>query len=188
MFSQRNNPYCELVQNCETNIVKKMKRNDFLKLVGLGGGSFMINGIGLNSNDLLYQLEEITVYDNYIRGSNFYKNEIELLKMNTNTPIELFREPDNIHDSFAIAVVCQNRKIGYIPAFENIVLANMMDKGVQLNAQISSINPEGLRYGMDYMAVKITTKLLVKQDHILSKDLTQNRADEAVDLYRKGVE
>ncbi len=165
-----------------------MKRNDFLKLVGLGGGSFMINGIGLNNNDLLYQLQEITVYDNYIRGSTFYKDEIEILKMNINSLIELKREPDNIHDSFAIAVLCKNNKIGYIPAFENIVLANMIDKGVQLNAQISSINPEGLRYGMDYMAVKITTKLLVKQDHLLSKDLTQNRADEAIDLYRKGVE
>ncbi len=27
MFSQRNNPYCELLQNCITNIEKHFKKN-----------------------------------------------------------------------------------------------------------------------------------------------------------------
>ncbi|MGX1025246.1 HIRAN domain-containing protein [Psychroflexus sp. MBR-150] len=160
-----------------------MKRKEFLKLASVASGSFMING--LENKDLLYKLNEIIIYDNYIRGSKHYIEAIRKSNLNKNSEINLRRESDNIHDRFAIAICCNEHKIGYIPAFENIVIANMIDNGVQLKAHISKLNMEELeRYNEAFLAVKITTKLLVKQDHIFKTDLTQRSADEAMDIYR----
>ncbi|MCB0501432.1 MAG: HIRAN domain-containing protein [Bacteroidetes bacterium] len=163
-----------------------MKRNDFLKLLGTGGGSFLLSGFG--TKDLMYDLQEIVIYDNYVRGTNFYRKDFLQLKLNIGDPLVLQREKENIHDRFAIEVLAKGKKIGYIPAYENVVMANMMDRGVSLNATISETNKfeKNDHFIKDIVAIKITTKLMVPMQKIIEKDLTQERADNAQDRYRQG--
>lgn len=63
----------------------------------------------------------------------------------------------------------------------------MLDRGVDLKAKISNLNKEALgRYDVEFISVAISTQLLVPHHSTLDKDLTKNRADDAVDVYRKG--
>lgn len=162
-----------------------MNRNDFLKIIGTGGASFILSGFG--SKDLLYDLQEITIYDNYIRGTNFYLKDFKKLKVVLGQTLELLREQDNQYDSFAIAVLANKVKIGYVPAYENVVLANMMDNGVRLAATVSEINDLGEnQYAKNIVGVKITTRLLVPMHQPPKNNLSKERADKATDLYRSG--
>lgn len=39
------------------------------------------------------------------------------------------REPDNAYDEFAIAIYCDNLRIGFVPAEMNLVCSRLMDAG-----------------------------------------------------------
>lgn len=161
-----------------------MKRDKFLKLIGTGSGSFML-GNSLSTNHLRYNLNEITIYDNYLNGVKHYEKEFLNAKIKLGQKVSLFREKNNIHDKFAIAVILNGTKLGYIPAFENIVMANMMDKGVSLKATVSELNKkEFSRYRKDALAVKVTTQLMIPIQKIITEDLTEDRANHAPDRYR----
>lgn len=85
-----------------------MKRSDFIKMIGVGGGSFMLKGG--TSDPLMYQLKEICIYDNYVRGTNHYMEAINKIQITPQMPIELYRKKDNPYDSFAVAIhVCEKK-------------------------------------------------------------------------------
>lgn len=50
--------------------------------------------------------------------------------------LNLVRESINQHDPNAIAVYFRNDKLGYVPMRENATLAQMLDRGEKLDAQI----------------------------------------------------
>ena len=50
--------------------------------------------------------------------------------------LNLVRESVNQHDPNAIAVYFRNDKLGYVPRHENATLAQMLDRGERLDAQI----------------------------------------------------
>ena len=160
-----------------------MDRNDFIRLIG-GGASFLLSGFG--TKDLLYDLQEITIYDNYVRGTHFYRKDFKKLKLVVGQSLGLQREQNNKYDRFAIAVCTNNLKIGYIPAYENVVLANMMDKGViaAIVSELNDLNEDGYK---DVVAVKIAARLMVPVQQLVTNDLTRERADNATDIYRKGL-
>ena len=54
-------------------------------------------------------------------------------------PLELVREPDNLHDPNAVAVLWRGRKLGYVPRRENAALAWGLDRGTPLRARISAL-------------------------------------------------
>ena len=63
------------------------------------------------------------------------------------TPVDLRREPENDHDALAIVVYTgQGTKLGYIPEFQNKVLARLMDAGKYLKGVIraKTTSPTGL--------------------------------------------
>ena len=51
--------------------------------------------------------------------------------------LELVREPGNLADRWAIKVLADGRKIGYVPADCNEVLARLMDGGKALSAKLT---------------------------------------------------
>jgi hypothetical protein len=53
--------------------------------------------------------------------------------------LELQREPDNPHDTQAIGVSWQGRKLGYVPRRDNGALAWALDRGERLHARISRL-------------------------------------------------
>ena len=50
--------------------------------------------------------------------------------------LNLVRESVNQHDRNAVAVYFRNDKLGYVPQRENATLAQMLDRGEKLDAQI----------------------------------------------------
>ena len=153
-----------------------MNRSDFLKSIGLG-----IGGLILPSNSFI-NVQSIKIYDNYVKGLVHYNfNEIGK-QIKEGDELQLVRDRDNTYDSFAISVFYKEQKVGYIAAFENVVLANMMDKGVKLNAFVSKIDVNRNIY--EALAVEIHAELVIPTQKLIDSMLAENRADDANDIYR----
>lgn len=54
-------------------------------------------------------------------------------------PLELVREPKNMHDVDAAAVNSRDEKLAEVPRAENSAIAQMMDRGESLEASISQL-------------------------------------------------
>ncbi|MCT4666130.1 MAG: HIRAN domain-containing protein [Flavobacteriales bacterium] len=106
-----------------------MNRLEFLQNLGLGAG-------GLLLPKHLIKRSEIKIYDNYIRGMHHYQYQEIRKQIQIGNPLILERDAENIYDSYAVAIFWNDAKLGYLPAYENIVIANVLDNGVELKAQI----------------------------------------------------
>lgn len=153
-----------------------MNRSDFLKVVGLGASGL----IAIPNSNL--QAKPTKIYDNYITGLSHYKFSFYMEEMKVGDDIILIREGDNRHDRFAIQVFYQNEKIGYIPFLENMVLANMLDVGVSLQAKISCIDLTKPIYKA--LSVSIYTNLITSTIIPPYDLLTNKSANESIDEYR----
>lgn len=152
-----------------------MNRAEFLKTLGLG-----VTGLVLPPS--LVSNHAVKIYDNYLRGTAHYHAEKLLSVIKEGDELQLKREPDNAYDSFAIAVYFQGYKLGYIPAYENIVLANMLDKGAHLHAFVSLCDADEGIYKA--IALEVYADLIAPTQKLLSA-MENKRADELVDIYRQ---
>lgn len=163
-----------------------MDRSNFLKILSAGAGSLFIKGLNVDSDSLQYDLKKIKIYDNYVRGVNFRKNDFFEAKLSIGDIVQLVREPDNAHDRFAVKVEKKGMFLGYIAAYENIVLAMLLDQGVHLEASVSNLkeNIQKDKYLDQVFSVQVSAKLLVPVHHLQATDLATKRADDIEDIYR----
>jgi len=77
----------------------------------------------------------------HVAGFQFHDGKAVWNKMHQGDGLSLKREPANHYDDTAIAVFWKNNKLGYVPANQNMDLADLMDNGCSLIAQINQINP-----------------------------------------------
>lgn len=165
-----------------------MERSEFLKILTAGAGSLLFTGFDVKSGNLKYDLKKVKIYDNYVRGVHFRKKDFLSASLKENERVNLVREPENKYDRFAIRVEKDGKFLGYIPAYENIVMAMLLDQGVQLEANVSEIKKDlkEKSYLDKVLAIEVYSKLLVPFQHLQANDLTNHRADDAEDIYRKG--
>jgi len=155
-----------------------MNRTDFLKSLGLGAGGLILPTNGLIS------MKFVKIYDNYIRGLMHYDfNEIKD-SIQEGDELQLMCESTNVYDSFAIQVNRGDKRLGYIAAYENIVLANMMDAGVDLSAYVS--HKDLKRPAQEWLAIEVFAELVIPSQQLVDSVLAQHRADDAPDVYRLG--
>lgn len=156
-----------------------MNRSNFIKSLGLGLG-----GIALPQTSF-FKTEQVKIYDNYIRGIHFYS--FKKLSENIKEGDEVFlkRDAGNIHDAFAIEVYYQGYKLGFVAAYENIVLANMLDQQIKLQAKVSKIN---LNAYNNQLAIDVYAELIVPSDRLITMIEQERRADDSIDLYRNNFE
>lgn len=154
-----------------------MNRSEFIKIVGLGSG-----GVIIPSNNLILS-QEVKIYDNYIRGINHYDYKKIKKELEIGAEITLKREPNNHFDRFAVEVHYQNFKLGYIAAYENITIANMLDNSVKMQTSISALNPKD---EYNSIAVAVKTQLITASDKLISI-LSKHRSDDIEDIYRRGI-
>ena len=112
-----------------------MNRLQFLKrFVGIAGFGFM-------PLSEIFTKRKIYLLQCFVAGFRF-NNGMELLElMEVNDVIELKREPNNEHDTSAIALYWQQEKIGYVPADNNLILAKLLDaEALPLFAIITHLN------------------------------------------------
>lgn len=74
--------------------------------------------------------QEIYLLEIDIAGTNHCK-EIELVEdqLEPDKILSMKREPDNEFDEHAIAIYCENVRVGYVPAEMNLVCSRLMDAG-----------------------------------------------------------
>ena len=87
---------------------------------------------------------EILLFDSYVAGTGYGKDEEVFAEMKVGDRLVLQREPENRFDGNAILVLdAQKRKAGYIPEKDNIVFARLMDAGKYLIAKVVRMEEKG---------------------------------------------
>jgi len=156
-----------------------MKRSDFIRSLGLGASGVII------PNNTLINHQNIKIYDNYIRGLQHYKYDKVKKELKEGSQLLLKREPINLYDKFAIQVYYKDFKLGYVAAYENIVLANMLDNQVVLECYISKHNAKTDVFHC--VSIQIFSKLIVPTQELIQELLTHKPADDLDDVYRTGL-
>lgn len=87
--------------------------------------------------------QEIHLFDTYIAGTTYLKDNSVLEEIKVGESLILQRE-DNKFDENAILVLNANRqKLGYVPEKDNIIFSRLMDAGKLLTAKIRKIGQKG---------------------------------------------
>ncbi|MDX1652981.1 MAG: HIRAN domain-containing protein [Brumimicrobium sp.] len=166
-----------------------MRRKDFIR-------TGILTGAGMTLAKMLHATEvdkinmaPICIYDNYLKGTTYYKKAPE--KINFSEPLSpaLEREPNNKYDHFAVALYVQGRKIGYLPAYENVVIARMLDAGVRMDVLVKFDDPLFFNkndYFRNTVYVQLFTELLTHGESFSNADFNSLRADDMSDVYRQG--
>ena len=94
--------------------------------------------------DVLQPLtREIHLFDSHVAGTSHLQDASVLDSIQKGDRLSLQRE-DNKFDGNAILILDQKgRKIGYVPARDNLVFARLMDAGKVLAATIDSFEKKG---------------------------------------------
>ncbi|MBW6482237.1 MAG: HIRAN domain-containing protein [Vicingaceae bacterium] len=153
-----------------------MNRTEFLKAFGLGSTGLIIPKMGLVQ-------QPVKIYENYVKGLQHYRFGKLKNNIKAGDLLVLKREADNKYDRFAVEVCYGEAKLGYLTAYENIVLANLLDQGVQLKAFVTHINPADFYLGL---SVEIFAEIVVQTQKALIPELLTKPADDANDVYRNG--
>ncbi len=152
-----------------------MNRSEFLKVMGLSEG-----GILLPSQ--LFTQKEVKIYDNYLSGMHYYEYGKIKKRIKEGDVLILKREAENPYDSYAVEVFFESFKLGYLRAYENICIANMLDAGVAFKCFVSKHQPYAIVH--NHLSISVFAEL-IKATSQLYTELENLRADDAPDIYRK---
>jgi hypothetical protein len=155
-------------------------------MVGTGLGLTKLLNAQTNLN---VSLQKVCVYDNYIKGISHFQNVIHQIEWEAPLKERLERELHNKYDRFAIATYVQDKKNGYIAAYENIVIAKMMDSGVEIIPNIeqdTSIELKNIPYFRPDIYIQLFTELIIPSDTIPNLNMNLKRSDDQPDKYRQG--
>lgn len=98
-------------------------------------------GIGVSTSLHIHQLQaspghRILLQESPLAGFQYHRASGIWPFLQVGETLTLRRELGNRHDPNAIAVWFKNEHLGYVPRRENKILAQMMDRGERLEAQI----------------------------------------------------
>lgn len=85
--------------------------------------------------------QEIFLLEIVVAGTSFCK-EIDTIEslIAPEKVLTMKREPDNKYDTFAIAIYCENIRVGFVPAQLNLVCSRLMDAGKMFFCRVVSKN------------------------------------------------
>ena len=88
-------------------------------------------------------IREIHLFDTFIAGTFYLKDQSVLAEIKIGDRLKLIRE-DNRFDSNAVMILTETgKKVGYVPEKDNLVFARLMDAGKLLSARITKIDKHG---------------------------------------------
>jgi HIRAN domain len=149
-----------------------MKRNEFIKnLILLFGATALPNAL----QAMVHQYQRIYLLQSFVRGFQYYDGKKLLKKMKVGALLELVREPNNEYDTFAIAIHYQGKKIGFVPAESNEILAKLLDADLlKLQAEITNIEPKSSTWENTAIAIYVlkpnTDALPAQGNYLLNLD------------------
>ncbi len=85
----------------------------------------------------VHAAQDIVLLEAAMAGFRYHEGPKVWGHMRSGDLLVLRREPDNAHDTVAVALHWGGYKIGYLPRTDNLVIANMLDQGAPIFARIS---------------------------------------------------
>jgi hypothetical protein len=97
---------------------------------------------GAGSPALAQQTEvRMLVQSSPLAGFRYYDAKQMWDDMRIGDALTLVREPANAYDTNAVRVEWRGHKLGYVPRADNRAVAHHMDRGGQVEARISRLQP-----------------------------------------------
>ncbi len=87
------------------------------------------------------QQVRLLVQSSPLAGFNYHQAPGVWQHMRVGDPLRLEREPDNAYDGKAIRVEWRGHTLGYVPRTQNAALSWAMDRGENLDARVSRLQP-----------------------------------------------
>ena len=82
----------------------------------------------------------VLIQESSVAGFQFHEGEAAWSSLSVGAPLTLLRESSNPHDADAVAVYFKKEMLGYVPRAENHVVAQMLDRGENLEATITKLS------------------------------------------------
>jgi hypothetical protein len=83
---------------------------------------------------------KIHLQDCRIAGSHYYDCLTALADVRPGDALQFRRQPDNPKDERAIEVFWRDRKLGYLPRFDNAAAASLLDRMHELRGEILAVD------------------------------------------------
>ena len=84
-------------------------------------------------------IKEIHLFDTYIAGTAYLKDNTDLDALEVGQKLTLKRENNKFDEKAIMLCTEDGRKIGYIPEKDNVIFSRLMDAGKLLSAKITEI-------------------------------------------------
>ena len=81
----------------------------------------------------------LALQDSPLAGFQYHRGRAVWGFLREGETLRLVREPFNVFDPHAVAVYFRNDKLGYLPRARNRAVAQMLDRGRTLHAEISRL-------------------------------------------------
>jgi hypothetical protein len=115
-----------------------VNRRRFLQLLTAGTASTAAPGAAAAPA----RRHRILLQQSPLAGFQYHAGESLWPLLSVGAPLTLAREPDNRHDSSAVAVHFLGRRIGYLPRVENTAVSQLIDRGQTLHVQIAELSQD----------------------------------------------
>ena len=96
-------------------------------------------GAAIASRHILAGDSTVLIQESPIAGFQFHRGNAIWPSLCVGEKLSLVREAFNDHDRDAVAVYFQDEKLGFVPRQENKAIAQMLDRGENLEARIASL-------------------------------------------------
>ena len=114
-----------------------MKRRTFFRrLFGSLGATVASSHVGAEDRSVLIQ-------ESPIAGFQFHRGDSIWPSLDVGEELKLVRESANTHDPDAVVVYFHKHMLGYVPRGDNRAIAQMLDRGENLEARISKLLVDG---------------------------------------------
>lgn len=81
----------------------------------------------------------VLLQESPLAGFQYHLGEVVWPKLSVGQTLRLVREPLNRHDKRAVAIYFDSVKLGYLPRQGNYTVAQMLDRGQALHAEIARL-------------------------------------------------
>lgn len=112
------------------------RRTFFSRLFGSLGAAVVTQSIGAADRSVLIQ-------ESPIAGFQFHRGDAIWPSLVVGQELVLVRESSNSHDPDAVAIYFRKEQLGYVPRGDNRAVAQMLDRGENLEARISKLLVDG---------------------------------------------
>jgi len=109
-----------------------MDRRGFMKRLLQGGACLPL----MPAMAMAASPRNVIVQQSPIAGFQYYDGERVFADLWVDSPLSLVREAGNKHDKNAVAVYFKYHKLGFVPRADNTAIAQMLDRGERLSAEI----------------------------------------------------